>query len=163
MSGVFTVTPAINLLKKKKIKHNVHSFKHDPSVGSYGDEVVAKLGFEADRVFKTIIVALDGNGKNLCGAIVPVTGLTDLKHVAKAAGAKKAAMADPKEAERATGYITGGISPVGHKKRIPLILDAQAMGHATIMVSAGKRGLELELAPQDLILATGATVASIHK
>ncbi|BCS96012.1 Cys-tRNA(Pro)/Cys-tRNA(Cys) deacylase [Desulfoluna limicola] len=157
------MTPAINLLKKKKIKHNVHSFKHDPNFGAYGDEVVEKLGFEAERVFKTIIVALDGNGKNLCGAIVPVTGLTDLKHVAKAAGAKKAAMADPKEAERATGYITGGISPVGHKKRIPLLLDAQAMDHPTIMVSGGKRGLELELAPEDLIAATGAKVASIHK
>jgi len=157
------LTPAINLLKKKKIKHNVHSFKHDPNFGAYGDEVVEKLGFEAERVFKTIIVALDGNGKNLCGAIVPVTGLTDLKHVAKAAGAKKAAMADPKEAERATGYITGGISPVGHKKRIPLLLDAQAMDHTTIMVSGGKRGLELELAPEDLIAATGAKVASIHK
>lgn len=157
------MTPAINLLKKKKIKHNVHSFKHDPNFGAYGDEVVEKLGFEAERVFKTIIVALDGNGKNLCGAIVPVTGLTDLKHVAKAAGAKKAAMADPKEAERATGYITGGISPVGHKKRIPLLLDAQAMDHTTIMVSGGKRGLELELAPEDLIAATGAKVASIHK
>lgn len=157
------MTPAINLLKKKKIKHNVHSFKHDPNFGAYGDEVVEKLGFEAERVFKTIIVALDGNGKNLCGAIVPVTGLTDLKHVAKAAGAKKAAMADPKEAERATGYVTGGISPVGHKKRIPLLLDAQAMDHPTIMVSGGKRGLELELAPDDLIAATGAKVASIHK
>jgi len=157
------LTPAINLLKKKKIKHNVHSFKHDPNFGAYGDEVVEKLGFEAERVFKTIIVALDGNGKNLCGAIVPVTGLTDLKHVAKAAGAKKAAMADPKEAERATGYVTGGISPVGHKKRIPLLLDAQAMDHTTIMVSGGKRGLELELAPEDLIAATGAKVASIHK
>lgn len=157
------MTPAINLLKKKKIKHNVHSFKHDPNFGAYGDEVVEKLGFEAERVFKTIIVALDGNGKNLCGAIVPVTGLTDLKHVAKAAGAKKAAMADPKEAERATGYVTGGISPVGHKKRIPLLLDAQAMDHTTIMVSGGKRGLELELAPEDLIAATGAKVASIHK
>lgn len=157
------MTPAINLLKKKKIKHNVHSFKHDPNFGAYGDEVVEKLGFQAERVFKTIIVALDGNGKNLCGAIVPVTGLTDLKHVAKAAGAKKAAMADPKEAERATGYITGGISPVGHKKRIPLLLDAQAMDHPTIMVSGGKRGLELELAPEDLIAATGAKVASIHR
>jgi len=157
------LTPAINLLKKKKIKHNVHSFKHDPNFGAYGDEVVEKLGFEAERVFKTIIVALDGNGKNLCGAIVPVTGLTDLKHVAKAAGAKKAAMADPKEAERATGYVTGGISPVGHKKRIPLLLDAQAMDHTTIMVSGGKRGLELEIAPEDLIATTGAKVASIHK
>lgn len=155
------MTPAINLLKKKKIKHNVHSFKHDPNFGAYGDEVVEKLGFEAERVFKTIIVALDGNGKNLCGAIVPVTGLTDLKHVAKAAGAKKAAMADPKEAERATGYVTGGISPVGHKKRIPLLLDAQAMDHPTIMVSGGKRGLELELAPEDLIAATGADRKSV--
>lgn len=157
------MTPGIKLLKKKKIKHTVHSFKHDPNFGAYGDEVVEKLGFPAERVFKTIIVALDGNAKNLCGAIVPVTGLTDLKHVAKAAGAKKAAMADPKEAERATGYITGGISPVGHKKRIPLLLDAQAMEQPTIMVSGGRRGLEIELSPQDLIAATGATVASIHK
>ena len=157
------MTPGINLLKKKKIKHTVHSFKHDPSVGSYGEEVVEKLGFPAERVFKTIIVALDGVGKNLCGAIVPMTGLTDLKHVAKAAGAKKAAMADPKEAERATGYITGGISPVGQKKRIPLLLDAQAMDQPTIMVSGGKRGLEIELSPEDLIAATGAKVASIHK
>lgn len=157
------MTPGINLLKKKKIAHTVHSFKHDPNVGSYGDEVVEKLGFPAERVFKTIIVALDGDGKNLCGAIVPVTGLTDLKHVAKAAGAKKAAMADPKEAERATGYLTGGISPIGHKKPMPLLLDALAMDHPTIMVSGGKRGLEIELAPADLVAATGATVASIHR
>ena len=157
------MTPGIKLLKKKKISHTVHSFKHDPNVGAYGDEVVEKLGFAPERVFKTIIVALDGNGKNLCGAIVPVTGLTDLKQVAKAAGAKKAAMADPKEAERATGYVTGGISPVGHKKRIPLLLDAQALDHPTIMVSGGKRGLEIELSAKDLMAATGATMAAIHK
>lgn len=157
------MTPAINLLKKKKIAHNVLSFKHDPNFGAYGDEVVEKLKFPAERVFKTIIVALDGNPKNLCGAIVPVTGLTDLKHVAKAAGAKKAAMADTKEAERATGYITGGISPVGHKKRLPLFLDASALAFETIMVSGGKRGLELELSPKALMEATGAKEAHIHK
>ncbi|MCG8473204.1 MAG: Cys-tRNA(Pro) deacylase [Desulfobacterales bacterium] len=157
------MTPAINLLKKRKIDHKIHSFKHDPQFGAYGDEVVKKLNFPAERVFKTIIVSLDGNPKNLCGAIVPVTGLTDLKHVAKAAKAKKAAMADPKVAERATGYITGGISPVGHKKRLPLFMDTSALEFDTILVSAGKRGLELEISPAALIEATGASPSPIHK
>ena len=157
------MTPAINILKKKKIPHTLHSFTHDPASGSYGEEVVAKLSFAPERVFKTIIIALDGDPKKLAGAIVPVTGFVDLKKSAKAAKAKKAAMADPREAERATGYITGGISPVGQKKRIPLFLHESALSWKTILVSAGKRGLELELAPKDLSAAAGVKPADILK
>lgn len=148
------MTPAVNCLKKAKIEHKIHKYKHDPSVQSYGREAADALGIAKERVFKTLVVSVDG--KELAVAVVPVWGKLDLKAFASALRAKKAAMADPAAAERATGYVTGGISPLGQKRRLPMILDESALSQETIHVSAGKRGLEIELKPQDLLaLAKG--------
>jgi Cys-tRNA(Pro)/Cys-tRNA(Cys) deacylase len=117
------------------------------------------LGLAPARVFKTLIAAVDD--RQLTVAIVPVTARLNLKALAAAAGGKRAEMADPAAAERATGYVLGGISPLGQRRRLPAVLDASALDHATIFVSGGRRGLEIELAPADLIGLTAATVASI--
>ena len=153
------MTPAINMARKAKINHRIHEYQHDPSSDSYGTEAVEKLGLAPEQVFKTLVVSLDG--KALAVGVVPVAGKLNLKQIAKAAGAKKAVMADPVEVERATGYVLGGVSPLGQKKRLATFIDASAQQFATIHVSAGRRGLEIELAPEDLSQLTSARFASI--
>lgn len=147
------MTPAILNAKKKQVVHTVHEYQHDASCESYGAEAASKLGVQEARVFKTLVVNLDA--KQLAVAVVPVSAMLSLKAIAKAAGAKKAAMAEPAEVERSTGYVLGGVSPLGQKKRLTTIVDISAQEHATIYVSAGRRGLEIELAPADLLALTG--------
>jgi Cys-tRNA(Pro)/Cys-tRNA(Cys) deacylase len=145
-------------LERAGISFTVHEYAHDPRASSYGQEACAALGGPADRVFKTLIASVDGN---LVAGVVPVEGQLDLKALASAAGGKRAVMAEVAAAERATGYVAGGISPVGQRKRLPVVLDASAMEFGTVFCSAGRRGLEIELAPADLVRAANATVASI--
>ncbi|MBZ5486224.1 Cys-tRNA(Pro) deacylase [Halomonas aquamarina] len=142
------MTPAINTAKEAGIWFDIHEYHHDTAAESYGMEAAEKLGIPAERVFKTLVVKLDG--KTLAVGIVPVTHQLGLKQIAKAAGAKKAAMGVPVEVERATGYVLGGVSPLGQKKRLATYIDETARDFASIYVSAGRRGLEIELAPDDL-------------
>jgi Cys-tRNA(Pro)/Cys-tRNA(Cys) deacylase len=153
-------TRATDLLARLKIAHTVHRYEHDPRGGGYGLEAAAALGLPPERVFKTLIAEVDGR---LTVAVVPVAGSLDLKALAGAAGGKKARMADPAAAERATGYVAGGISPLGQRRALPAVLDATALDLATILVSAGQRGLEIEIAPADLVRAAGAVVAPIGR
>jgi Cys-tRNA(Pro)/Cys-tRNA(Cys) deacylase len=148
------------LLAKHKVTHTVHAYQHDPNAASYGEEAAQVLGIDAARCFKTLIAEVDGA---LTVAVVPVTGALDLKALAAAAGGKRAAMADPALAERTTGYVLGGISPLGQRKRLPTVIDASAEKFVTVYVSAGRRGLEIELAPADLIRLTNAAVAPIGR
>ena len=146
------MTPAINLAKKNKIKHSVHEYQHDASAissgESYGQEAADKMGVNAEQVFKTLVVNLDN--KELVVAVIPVSSMLSMKQVAKAAKAKKAVMADKSAVERSTGYVLGGVSPLGQKKRLRSFIDSSAQQYETIFVSAGKRGLEIELSPADL-------------
>lgn len=151
-------TPATALLSRQNIHHRVHGYEHDPRADSYGTEAADALGIPPDRVFKTLIAHVDGV---LTAAVVPVTGQLDLKALAAARGGKKATMADGAIAERATGYVTGGISPIGQKRRLPVVIDSSAGDFETIYCSAGRRGLEIELGPTDLTRLTTATVAGI--
>jgi Cys-tRNA(Pro)/Cys-tRNA(Cys) deacylase len=151
-------TPATVLLGRYKIEHRLHSYHHDPRTESYGAEAAAALGVDPCRCFKTLVATVDGA---LAVAVVPVTGSLDLKALAGAMDGKRAAMADPAAAERTTGYVRGGISPLGQRKRLPTVVDASAQAHETVYVSAGRRGLEIELAPGDLVRLTDATVAPI--
>lgn len=155
------MTPAIAKAKQSKIKYQVHEYDHDPSARSYGQEAAEKMGVEPCRVFKTL-VASDG-GRGLVVAVVPVEHQLDLKLLAKAAGAKKMAMADVKVVERTTGYVVGGVSPLGQKKRLPTVIDESARELQTVFVSAGRRGLEIELAPADLADLTGASFARLAR
>jgi Cys-tRNA(Pro)/Cys-tRNA(Cys) deacylase len=151
-------TTATVVLERAGIPFTVHEYGHDPRHESYGLEASQALGIPPERVFKTLIAAVDGT---LVAGVVPVTGQLDLKALAAAAGGKKAALAPVAAAERATGYVAGGISPVGQRKRLPVLIDSSALGFSTVFCSAGRRGLELELAPADLVRAAGATVARI--
>jgi len=151
-------TRATELLSRLGIPHSVHRYVHDPRRGSYGLEASAALAVPAERVFKTLIADVD---EQLTVAVVPVAGSLDLKALASAAGGMRARMADPTLAERATGYVVGGISPLGQRKRLPVVIDASALGFATIFCSGGRRGLEIEIAPGDLVQAVQATVAGI--
>ncbi|GAB3715446.1 Cys-tRNA(Pro) deacylase [Amycolatopsis oliviviridis] len=151
-------TPATALLAKQKVAHVLHAYDHDPRAESYGLEAVEALGLDPARVFKTLVAEVDGK---LTVGVVPVTGQLDLKALAAAAGGKKAKMADPAAAQRATGYVLGGISPLGHRSRLPVVIDATAEKFETVHCSAGRRGLEVELAPADLVRLTGAVVAPI--
>jgi Cys-tRNA(Pro)/Cys-tRNA(Cys) deacylase len=153
-------TPATVALTAAGVDFTVHAYDHDPSHPSYGEEAAEAMGVSPERVFKTLVADVDGA---LTVAVVPVAGQLDLKALASAVGGKKAAMADPALAERTTGYVRGGISPLGQRKRLPTVLDASAGGHATICVSAGRRGLEVELSPTDLTALTGATLAPIGR
>jgi len=151
-------TPAIALLVKKKVAHQVHEYDHDPRSASFGQEASDLLGLPAERVFKTLVAEVDGH---LTIGVVPVAGQLDLKALAAAAGGKKAKMADIAAAERATGYVAGGISPLGHRKRLPVVVDSSAQQFDSIFCSGGRRGLEIEVAPADLIALAQATVAAI--
>jgi len=142
------MTPGINVAKKAKIAHKVHEYAHDSSSESYGLEAAEKLGVPEARVFKTLVVSLDN--KELAIGVIPVSSMLSMKLLAKAAGAKKATMAARSDVERSTGYVLGGVSPLGQKKRLKTIIDSSAKNHTTIYVSAGRRGLEIELSPNDL-------------
>ena len=151
-------TAAIRALKQAGVVFVLHPYEHDPRATSYGVEAAQVLGLPEARVFKTLLADADGR---LVVAIVPVSGLLDLKALARALGVRKAAMADPAAAERATGYVVGGISPLGQKRAHPTVLDASALEHETVLVSAGRRGLDVELAPAELVTLTSAKVAAI--
>ena len=156
------MTPAIRLAKKAAIAFTVHEYQHDPATHSYGEEAANALGVNPEQVFKTLLVSLSGHKSTLAVAVLPVSHQLSLKAIAKALGAKKAEMADSKLAEKTTGYIVGGISPLGQKKRLPTVIDQSAESFSTINVSAGKRGLEIELSPTDLAQLTQATFAYLR-
>ncbi|NUT56909.1 MAG: Cys-tRNA(Pro) deacylase [Thermoleophilia bacterium] len=147
------MTPAVVAAERAGIPFTLHEYEHDPKAGSYGLEAAEKTGVDPARVLNTLVVAQDGT---LSVAIVPVAAQLDLRALGK-----RAALADRAAAERATGYVLGGISPLGQRKRLPTVVDESALGFPTIYVSAGRRGLELELAPADLVRLTGATVAAV--
>ncbi|MFB7187644.1 Cys-tRNA(Pro) deacylase [Streptomyces sp. NPDC056230] len=153
-------TPATVALTAAGTAFTVHAYEHDPASASYGEEAAEALGVSPGRVFKTLVADVDGT---LTVAVVPVAGSLDLKALASAVGGKRATMADPAAAERTTGYVRGGISPLGQRKRLRTVLDASARSHPTICVSAGRRGLEVELAPTDLAALTGALFAEIGR
>ncbi|MEU9357891.1 Cys-tRNA(Pro) deacylase [Streptomyces sp. NPDC051840] len=153
-------TPATVALTAAGTEFTVHAYDHDPASPSYGDEAAQALGVSPDRVFKTLVADVDGE---LVVAVVPVAGSLDLKALASAVGGKRAAMADPAAAERTTGYVRGGISPLGQRKRLRTVLDESAGSHPTVCVSAGRRGLEVELSPADLAALTGASLAPIGR
>ena len=155
------MTPAISAAKKKKIAYRVHQYSHDPAHASYGKEAAEKLGIKEERVYKTLVVELDQG--SLAVAVIPVSSMLSMKLVAKAAHAKKAAMADKELVERTTGYVLGGVSPLGQKKRLVTVIDSSAKDFPTIFVSAGRRGLEIELSPNDLGALTTATFAEIRQ
>lgn len=153
-------TPALAVLERSGVDFDARSYEHDPGTASYGLEAAEALGLEPDTVLKTLVAEVDGA---LAVAVVPVTAQLDLKALAAALGAKRAAMAEPSAAERATGYVVGGISPLGQKRRLPTVLDTSALEHETVYVSAGRRGLDVGLSPQDLVRLLGAEVGVIAR
>ncbi len=153
-------TPATVALSKAKVEFTTHGYEHDPAAKSYGLEAAEALGLAPEQVFKTLLVEVDGK---LTVGVVPVDKQLDLKAIAAAAGGKKAVMADPAAAERTTGYVVGGISPIGQKRALPTVVDATATDHDTVYVSGGRRGLDIGLAPKDLITITNARTAPITR
>lgn len=153
-------TPATVALTAAGIDFTLHPYEHDARTESYGLEAAEALGVDPERVFKTLMASVDGR---LSVGIVPVAGQLDLKALAKALGGSRAAMADLAYAERATGYVAGGISPVGQKRAHRTVLDESALTYDTVFVSAGRRGLDLEIAPADLVRVTAAATASIRR
>ncbi len=153
-------TPATVALARAGVAFTVRSYEHDPQAESYGEEAAAALGLDPARVFKTLFVSLD---RRLCVGIVPVASRLDLKAVAAALGGKSAVLADPRDAERASGYVIGGISPVGQRKQHPTVLDDSARSFPTVFVSGGRRGMDVELPPADLVAVTSAVVAPIRR
>jgi Cys-tRNA(Pro)/Cys-tRNA(Cys) deacylase len=151
-------TPATALLTRRKIAHSTHPYAVSPDAPNYGALVAEALGVPPARVFKSLVTEVDGA---LVVAVVPVTGELDLKALAAAVGGKRAALADRAVAERTTGYVRGGISPLGQRKRLPTVLDSSALAFPTIYVSAGRRGLQLQLTPTDLTTLTNATTAPL--
>jgi Cys-tRNA(Pro)/Cys-tRNA(Cys) deacylase len=153
-------TPATKALERAGVAFSLHPYVHDPSAASFGLEAAELLGLDPAAVLKTLLAEVDGR---LVVGIVPVSGQLDLKALAAAVGGRRAVMADPAAAERATGYVVGGISPVGQKRRLPTVIDQSALGLPTVYVSGGKRGLDLGLAPADLVALLDATVALIAR
>jgi Cys-tRNA(Pro)/Cys-tRNA(Cys) deacylase len=159
MSGS-TGTPATRFLARSGTDHTLLAYDHDPNAASYGAEAAAKLGIDPAQVFKTLVATTDGG---LVVAVVPVDGSLQLKALAASLGVKRAAMADPAQVERTTGYVLGGVSPLGQKRQLPTVVDVSALDHPTICVSAGRRGLDVALAPDALIALTSAQVAPIAR
>jgi Cys-tRNA(Pro)/Cys-tRNA(Cys) deacylase len=154
-------TPAVRALERARIAHTLHPYDPEhPSDMGHGEAAVAALGADPRQVFKTLVARVDGV---LTVAVVPVSGSLDLKALAAAGGGRKAAMADPADAERATGYVLGGISPLGQRKALPTVVDESALDFPTVLVSAGRRGLQVELAPADLVRLTRARTAAIGR
>jgi Cys-tRNA(Pro)/Cys-tRNA(Cys) deacylase len=154
-------TPAVRALEKARVAHTLHPYDPEhPGDQGHGEAAVAALGADPRQVFKTLVARVDGA---LTVAVVPVSGTLDLKALAAAAGGRKAAMADPADAERTTGYVLGGISPLGQRRALPTVVDESALGFATVMVSAGRRGLQVELPPADLVRLTRARTAPIGR
>lgn len=152
------MTPAVIAAKKAGIAFSLHEYSHESSAESYGREAAEKLGQDESRVFKTLIVQLDDR---LATAILPVSRMLNLKQMAKASGSKKASMANPDAAQRSTGYVLGGVSPLGQKKRLTTVIDSTAETFSSVYVSGGKRGLEIELSAADLQMLTAAEFADI--
>lgn len=153
-------TPATVALTAAGVAFTLHPYDHDPAAASYGAEAAQALGVPQERVLKTLLADVDGS---LVVGVVPVSGQLDLKALAAAVGGKRAAMADPAVAERTTGYVVGGISPLGQRRRLPTVLDASALGWETVFVSAGRRGLDVELDPGDLVALLEAVTAPIGR
>lgn len=153
-------TPATKALQRAGVEVRTHAYEHDPKAESYGLEAATALSLDPKCVFKTLVAAVDGK---LTVAIVPVEKQLDLKALAAAAGGKRAEMAKVADAERATGYVAGGISPLGQRKALPTVIDDSALGHRTVFVSGGRRGLEIELAPGELQRLTRAACAPIAR
>ena len=154
-------TPATAALTRAGVAFTLHPYAHVDGQRHFGDEATAALGLDPARVFKTLVAEVAGQRPPLAVAVVPVAQQLDLKALAAALGAKKAAMADPAAAQRSTGYVLGGISPLGQRTALPTVVDASALTFPTIYLSAGRRGLQLELAPADLVAVTGARVATV--
>jgi Cys-tRNA(Pro)/Cys-tRNA(Cys) deacylase len=148
----------VRALESAGIRHTLRPYDHDPRAASYGLEAAEVLGVEPVRVLKTLLADVDGS---LVVGVVPVSARLDLKALARAVGGRRATMADPLVAQRATGYVVGGISPLGQKRSHPRVVDTSALGHDTVLVSAGRRGLDVELAPGDLVALTAAATADI--
>jgi len=154
-------TPAVRALELAEVAHTLHPYDPEHPAGQgHGDAAVAALGADPRQVFKTLVTVVDGA---LTVAVVPVATTLDLKALAAAAGGRKAAMADPGDAERTTGYVRGGISPLGQRKALPTVVDESALDFATVLVSAGRRGLQVELPPGELVRLTGARTAAIGR
>lgn len=153
-------TPATVALERAGVPFTSHPYEHDPAAASYGLEAAEQLGLDPDAVLKTLLAEVDGR---LVVAVVPVSAKLDLKALAAAVGGKRATMADPAAAERSTGYVVGGISPLGQRTRLPTVVDDSVVERETVWVSGGKRGLDLGIAPQDLVVLTAAVVAAVAR
>lgn len=153
-----TGTPATALLARERVAFTLHPYRHDPRADAYGEEAAAALGVPAEQIFKTLIATVDGR---LACAVVPVAGRLDLKAFAAALGGKRAELAEPAAAARATGYVVGGISPLAQRARLPVVVDSSAKTFGSVFVSAGKRGLQVELAPAELVRLADARCAAI--
>jgi Cys-tRNA(Pro)/Cys-tRNA(Cys) deacylase len=158
-----SATPATRVLDAAGVGYRLHPYHHDPASRRFGEEAAEALGVEPERLFKTLLVDAGGQRPDLAVAVVPVAGMLDLKAMAEALGVRKVAMAAPASAERATGYLVGGISPLGQKVRLPSVVDETAQLFDTVLVSAGRRGLQVELAPEDLLRLVAARYADIAR
>lgn len=157
------MTPAVKAAQRAKIAYRVHRYEHDPDAPSYGLEAAQALELDPSRVFKTLLVALEDDAQRLAVAVVPVDRQLDLKALAAVLDSKRVTMADARDAERTTGYVVGGISPLGQRRQLPTIIDESVKSLETVYVSAGRRGLEIELTPEDLSRLTHARLASVAR